>query len=71
MLAIDELRVIRDRAKVRLELALAMEQEAVESFRRDSRAYEAWRQAVEGAREAERSLEAAESEYQEALAAGL
>ena len=71
MLAIDELRVIRDRAKVRLELALAMEQEAVESFRRDSRAYEVWRQAVERAREVELSFEAAESEYQEALAAGL
>ena len=70
MAGIEELRMIRNRAQVRLEAALAVEQEAAESFRRDSRAYEAWRKAVEHTRDAERSLEAAEREYQEALAAG-
>jgi len=66
---IDELRVVRDRARVRLEVALDLEREAAEHFRNNLAAYDAWKSAAQSATEAEESLKAAQAEYSKALAA--
>jgi hypothetical protein len=69
MPGIDELRVQRDRAKVRLDIALLMEQQARERFSVDSTGFAAWKQAVESADEARWSFDAAQATYLKALAA--
>jgi hypothetical protein len=66
---IDELRVKRDRARIRMEIAAAMEAEALKRFSGDSRAFAAWKIAEESVTEARHLLETAEREYMEALAA--
>jgi len=67
---IDELRVMRDRAKVRMDVALEMERETLQRFAGDSTGFAAWKQATEAAAEAPCLFQSAESDYLEALAAG-
>ena len=64
---LDELRVKRDRAKVRLDVALAMEHEALERFSGNSTGYAAWKLTTEAANDARRSFEAAQAAYLECL----
>jgi hypothetical protein len=64
---IDQLRLKRNRAKVRVEIALEMEREALNHFAQDPAAFEAWQQAKEVAVQARVELQSAQMALQEAL----
>jgi len=66
---IDELRVLRDRARVRVEVAELMEAQARRRFSDDSTQFVEWKMAMESAGEARRSFNEAEAQYRKALAA--
>ena len=64
-----ELRILRDRAKVRLEVALDMERRAAEHFKRNPAGFLAWKDAAASAVAAGRSFEDAQAAYSKALKA--
>jgi len=68
---IDELRVMRDRARARLQIAVGLKDDALNHLSGDSTGFAAWRRAMDSTIDAQRSLEAAEREYLKALAVGL
>ena len=64
-----ELRILRDRAKVRLEVALDMQRKAAEHYKGTPTGFQAWKKASESAIEAKRSFKDAQEAYSKALAA--
>jgi hypothetical protein len=67
VMGIDQLRLKRDRAKVRVEVALEIEREALQHFVQDSTGFDAWQQAKEVAARARVELQSAQAALQEAL----
>ena len=66
-MGIDQLRLKRDRAKVRVEVALEMEREALRHFAQDPAGFDGWQQAKELAALAITELQSAQTAFQEAL----
>ena len=64
---LDQL-VLRDRPKVRLDVAVALERAARQWFSADPTAFAGWTHATESSDEARRIFEAADAEYRRALA---
>jgi hypothetical protein len=66
-MGIDQLRLKRDRAKVRVEVALEMEREALQHFVQDPTGFDAWQQAKEVTAQSRVELQSAQAALQEAL----
>ena len=64
---IDELRLKRDRAKVRVEIAIDMERDALRHLAQDPAGFDDWQQAKEVAARASAELQSAQTALQEAL----
>ena len=67
VMEIDELRLKRDRAKVRVEIALDMERNALRHLAQDPSGFDDWQQAKEVAARARAELQSAQAALQEAL----